>query len=917
VDDDPTVPASAETIRASEAALDTPLAAGTMVGRYQIVERLGQGGMGVVYRALDVELERAVALKLVRGQLSSTLDDLTERLRRESRLQARAQHPCVITVHDIGRDDDRVYVAMELAKGGTLRTWLKQRHSWREIVDVFRRAGEGLAAAHAAGLVHRDFKPDNVLLDLDGERVLRVLVSDFGVARAVEAAEKLSGRPSFDLLRTTPGALVGTPAYMAPEQLAASTVDARTDLFAFAVGLWEALHGTRPYTGNSLAELVVAMQEPLADPPRDGVPRWLDHVLRRALAIDPQQRPASMAELLTALDWRRRRSHGWLRAGAVAAALTALGVVTAVVIRSRPVATACDRTPEFAATLTAARDHFRAATAHDPPGLVRPWESGLEVFQRRSLQLRSDVCKASPRAANFQARVECIDRSASDGASYVERMVGDPHRLELLTGAPFPAPYECASDAATAMVRRWTDPDKRATAMRMKADAIYATILAAKQPDDARVMVERLQAEAAKLGMPRVEHELALDRAMLTWRGLPADIESIRDIAAAAERDGSTYVAAYAWVELATLQFHLDYKRAQDLLTEADVAIERAGNPPRLRATWHALEAYALAQQSKTEEAEHHVAAAEDIVKRDELPLDLRLLAELGDAETRGGRSDKALAFHKAAFDALADRPEDDDTRGYRQNYAGALMASGKPDEAYAVCAPLVASADPAHATNNMLSAAVMLAVIDNQLGHFEDALAIAAKWQPVLEKAGSTQRAVLAVQRATALVSLGRFDDAEKASQHAVELYVESVGASNYDTADARVLHGQALAGLGRLDEARDEIARGAKDLTAAAGEGDPLTLQAKVQLADVLARQKHYPEALATLEPIIDAYDRLMPDAATRALADLTLAESLAATGGDPARVKTLATSILSVLQSAEGDNQEAVARAKALLR
>jgi serine/threonine protein kinase len=165
--------------------------------------------------------------------------------------------------------------------------------------------------------VHRDFKPDNVLVEEDGKRVTRVLVSDFGLARAVEAA----GRPSIgeggDMLATAPGAVVGTPAYMAPEQLEGAVVDVRADVFAFGVGLWEALYGARPYAGNTVTQLIAAMVEPLPAPTGgDHVPRWLERVLRHALAIDPATRYASMDEVLRALDWRqhlRRARRSWSR----------------------------------------------------------------------------------------------------------------------------------------------------------------------------------------------------------------------------------------------------------------------------------------------------------------------------------------------------------------------------------------------------------------------------------------------------------------------------------------------------------------------------------------------------------------------------------------------------------------------------
>jgi eukaryotic-like serine/threonine-protein kinase len=210
------------------------LTPGTSVGRYRIKDLLGAGGMGVVYVAHDSALEREVALKVLRPDLAGDAAQLAERLVRESRLMAKASHPGVITVHDVGRDGDQVYVAMELIHGETLGKWLKRvPRTVEQVVAMFRRAGAGLGAAHRAGLVHRDFKPENVLVELDGAEVRRVLVTDFGVARAVAGDEPAGSAkpPSGEVNLTATGVAVGTPAYMAPEQLSGKepTVAARAD----------------------------------------------------------------------------------------------------------------------------------------------------------------------------------------------------------------------------------------------------------------------------------------------------------------------------------------------------------------------------------------------------------------------------------------------------------------------------------------------------------------------------------------------------------------------------------------------------------------------------------------------------------------------------------------------------------------
>ena len=252
---------------------------------------------------------------------------------------ARLAHPNVIAVHDVGMFDGQVFLAMEFLGGGTLKSWLGAGpRPWREVLDVFVAAGRGLAAAHAAGLVHRDFKPENVLLDRDG----RPRVVDFGLAREATAgvedeagaatfaaAAKSSGNHLETLTRT--GAIMGTPAYMAPEQIVGEATDERTDQFSFCVALYEALYGQRPFQGVSLLQLLHNVTEGDIEPVPENreVPAWIRRAVLRGLKADPAQRWPSMAPLIAALEddpaaRHRRRLVGqrrrwrWSLAGAVA-----------------------------------------------------------------------------------------------------------------------------------------------------------------------------------------------------------------------------------------------------------------------------------------------------------------------------------------------------------------------------------------------------------------------------------------------------------------------------------------------------------------------------------------------------------------------------------------------------------------------
>jgi serine/threonine protein kinase/formylglycine-generating enzyme required for sulfatase activity len=354
-------------------AREPDLGIGAHVGRYVILERIGAGAMGVVYGAYDPQLDRKIALKLLRGIGAGAAPLARARMMREAKAMARLQHPNVAAVHDVGvADDDRVFLATEFLSGGTLHAWLDGKpRTWREIVNVFGHAGRGLAAAHAEGLVHRDFKPDNVLLDKEG----RPRVVDFGLARNIEAADAESksgntidlGRAMSDLDGAGPredphppprydpnaetgvdmspsdkldkltrtGALMGTPAYMSPEQFLGEPTDERTDQFSFCVALYEALYGARPFEGDTLLALSVSVTGGNFRPlPKDReVPAWIRRAVLRGLAIKREARYPSMGALIAALEddpavkGRRRLVAVAIAGVALASALVARQVV--------------------------------------------------------------------------------------------------------------------------------------------------------------------------------------------------------------------------------------------------------------------------------------------------------------------------------------------------------------------------------------------------------------------------------------------------------------------------------------------------------------------------------------------------------------------------------------------------------------
>ncbi len=318
---------------------------GQRVGRYVVLGALGAGGMGVVYAAYDPQLDRKVALKLLHSGATSrtegtqSLGDGHTRLLREAQAMARLRHPNVVAVHDVGQVGDRVFIAMEFVEGSTLKSWLRaQPRTRKEVLAVFMQAGRGLQAAHDAGLVHRDFKPENVLVSSTGQ----AQVLDFGLAKSTEElgepGRAPAGEPVLDRSLnslsselTQQGAVLGTPAYMSPEQHLGLPTDARTDQFSFCVALYEALYGMPPFPADSLASLAMAVVGgKVAEAPRESharVPAWLRKILLRGLLVDPNLRYPTIADLLDELtrdpNSQRRR---WL---AVAAGLgfVALGAV--------------------------------------------------------------------------------------------------------------------------------------------------------------------------------------------------------------------------------------------------------------------------------------------------------------------------------------------------------------------------------------------------------------------------------------------------------------------------------------------------------------------------------------------------------------------------------------------------------------
>ena len=412
--------------------------AGTRIGRYVATSRLGAGAMGVVIGAHDPELDRKLALKLLptraREQAAAR-----RRLEREARALAKLEHPNVVAIYDVGVHEGQLFVAMECVDGWTLRAWLdevERPRPWTEVLAVFRQAGLGLAAAHGVGLVHRDFKPANVMLGRDG----RVRVMDFGLARVelgveleatgagFELAETLADPDSGGEGLTQAGALIGTPAYMAPEQLARKQADARSDQFGFCVALYEALYGVRPFAAASLYATFEAIQQQRFEPGMAGVrvPGWVRRALVRGLASAPDQRYPSMDALLDALaDDPRIR---WRKRGVGLAVVSALGLGAWGTFAPTPVAApVAEPCADMAAKLEGVWDETRraelraaferASEASYVAATLERVEARLDRYASAWVEARAEACLATERGEQSEAlldlRMACLDRRAT------------------------------------------------------------------------------------------------------------------------------------------------------------------------------------------------------------------------------------------------------------------------------------------------------------------------------------------------------------------------------------------------------------------------------------------------------------------------------------------------------------------------
>ena len=475
------------------------------IQRFEVLRQLGAGGMGVVYAAYDWELERRLAIKVMRDD-SMTSEAGKRRILREAQAMAKVSHPNVVQVYEVGTWAEQIFVAMEYVKGKSLSDWLHaEERTWQEILEMYVQAGRGLAAAHRQGVVHRDFKPANVLVDTDG----RARVLDFGLARAEgigHAADSETalighrhGGGGAQLNLTMAGAIMGTPAFMSPEQHQGRLADARSDQFSFCVALYVGLYNQPPFAGETLIELGMSVTTgDLRPPPADtGVPAWVFAALQTGLATNPADRYPSMDTLLAAVspetvaDPQRR----WVWPAAL------VGVTVLAVFITLYVVGGADATGEdLEAIARLEREaHDAAARRHWVyPGHVDPRDTAYN----RVVLLEHLEGPAAPRGLSSAAslRAEFASDLVVLGDRYFDDPRSRPYARDYYAQALVFMPYDPrASDRARASIGQLADLAERAAAGDFSDEELFAVeplrILADPDPVTARADALALAAD--------------------------------------------------------------------------------------------------------------------------------------------------------------------------------------------------------------------------------------------------------------------------------------------------------------------------------------------------------------------------------------------------------------------------------------
>jgi len=702
---------------------------GTKVDRYFIVEQVGRGGMGVVYKAYDPVLDRRIALKLLTGRAEEreARGNDRNRLMREAQALAQLSHPNVVAVHDVGTFGDSVFITMDFVEGKNLREWLREkRPGQEEILAVFVRVGQGLFAAHQAGLVHRDVKPENLIVGRDG----RVWIVDFGLAKATEPESDpgLSQAPrlepsavhdritSQDRLLVTPltrcGAVVGTIHYMAPEQFLAVTVDERTDQFSFCVALFEALVGKRPFVGRTLGEVkknvLTGRLQVSAQP---ALPTWLERILVRGLSPVPGDRYPSMAELLVDLQ----RDSGGRRAAArrlamFGLAFLSLSFVLLAVLWSNHRGQLCRGAESELLGVWDAQVKEVARSAFLSTGkafAASSWE-GLRVrvdqFAADWVAMHHDACAATRlRGEQSEAlldwRMYCLELRRMELKALSEVLVRADERVVekgVLAAQGLTHVSHCGRALSPAALSGHKPPPRDKTA-RKRLDEIQTAIARARALDHVGKFTEglpvaRLAVEAAtKLGDRALEAEAfsclgTLQRESGELTGSQRSFLQANWKALAA---GADALVADIDTELLFLIGYVQSRPDDGLVFgyQAEAMLQRLGEGGEPKAQWHGRMGVVLQEKGEVQQALWHhqqaLAISERLLARDDHALASQL-HNLASLYNTLGQYDQAHALYSRVLSIWTKvlGPRHPDVGAALNNLGVLFFRKGEPDKA-------------------------------------------------------------------------------------------------------------------------------------------------------------------------------------------------------------------------------------------
>ncbi len=573
---------------AGPAGLPAPLPAGRAVGRYVLGEVLGEGGMGTVYRARDPELGRDVALKVVASRPGKSRD----RLLAEARAMAKLEHPNVLPIYDVGTTDDGIYLVMPLVAGGTLHDWIHARpRPWREVLTRFLAAGRGLAAAHAAGLVHRDFKPRNVLLDGDD-----VLVADFGLTASDHGAAPAadSGGPA-EGSAGLPSTIAGTPAYMAPEQARGEAVDARADQYSFCISLWEGLHGQRPTEADTRTSAARSSARRPAIAGRAGAPDWLRTALVRGFAAAPGDRWPSLAGLLDHLARRARRGT-WVPIGAVTGSgVVAIGALLALLSSGGTPTDPCPPPTErlAAAWSPAVRNQVEVAFARvEKPFAAEALERivpQLDAYASSWATMHVDGCRAT-HVERQQAielldlRMACLDRRLAALSATTHTLVNADSAVAsraIVMVTALPKVEDCANERTLSSAPLPAAEVRRTWIAATERQLAELLVTGGRDPKQYLATAHRLAAQTRLHGYAPLHARALHVLADAMAHGKQSPVVAMQELATLASRMGDDEAASLAWSRIVhALTERGMLSEARQVIAAATAADARAADAP-------------------------------------------------------------------------------------------------------------------------------------------------------------------------------------------------------------------------------------------------------------------------------------------------------------------------------------------------